>query len=85
MSIHKEISFEDGICNELKANGWFYEDKDATGFVRGLCLYPADCQFRPESEPEFRSRVGWHGFRKRSRTHGSFWSRIMEPPLRILS
>ena len=41
MSIHKEISFEVGICNDLKADGWLYEENDA-GFVRGLCLYPAD-------------------------------------------
>ena len=42
MSIHKEISFEVEICNDLKANGWLYEENDAAGFVRGLCLYPAD-------------------------------------------
>jgi len=70
MSIHKEISFEVGIRNELKANGWLYEDKDASGFVRGLCCIQRMC---------------WHGFRKLSRTHGTFWSRIIEPPLRILS
>jgi type I restriction enzyme R subunit len=41
MSLHKEINFEIEICEHLAANGWLYEDKDA-GFVRGLCLYPAD-------------------------------------------
>lgn len=41
MSLHKEISFEAEICDHLAASGWLYEDKDA-GFVRGVCLYPAD-------------------------------------------
>lgn len=42
MSLHNEIRFETEICEHLAANGWLYEDKNAAGFVRGLCLFPAD-------------------------------------------
>lgn len=53
MSIHKEISFEDEICEYLAAQDWLHEDNDATGFVRGLCLYPADVlAWIQETQPE---------------------------------
>ena len=42
MSLHTEINFETEICEHLAANGWLYCDKDAAGFVRGLCLFPED-------------------------------------------
>jgi type I restriction enzyme R subunit len=42
MSLHTEINFEIEICDHLAANGWLYADKDAAGFVRGLCLFPKD-------------------------------------------
>ncbi len=42
MSLHTEINFETEICEHLAANGWLYANKDAAGFVRGLCLYPED-------------------------------------------
>ncbi len=53
MSIRKEINFETEICEHLNAHGWLHEDKDATGFVRGLCLYPADVlAWVKETQPE---------------------------------
>ena len=34
MSIHKEISFEDEICNHLAASRWLYADGDAARYDR---------------------------------------------------
>lgn len=42
MSLHKEISFENEICQHLGANGWLYADGDAAGYDRARALFPAD-------------------------------------------
>jgi type I restriction enzyme R subunit len=42
MSLHKEISFEDEICQHLGAHGWFYAEGDAAGYDRAKALFPAD-------------------------------------------
>ena len=42
MSLHKEIKFEDEICEYLSANGWLYTDKGAAEYDRRLALFPAD-------------------------------------------
>ncbi|MDB4914692.1 MAG: type restriction endonuclease subunit [Gemmatimonadetes bacterium] len=42
MSLHKEISFETEICDHLAANGWMYEEGDATQYDRALALFPHD-------------------------------------------
>ncbi|MFN5433217.1 MAG: type I restriction endonuclease subunit R [Planctomyces sp.] len=42
MSLHTEINFETEICEYLSQHGWVYSDGAAAGFVRGLCLFPAD-------------------------------------------
>lgn len=42
MSLHKEINFEDGICEYLAASGWLYRDNDAVRYDRQLALYPDD-------------------------------------------
>tara|TARA_R110002167_G_scaffold89368_1_gene241187 strand:+ start:9924 stop:13037 length:3114 start_codon:yes stop_codon:yes gene_type:complete len=42
MSLHKEIKFEDEICEQLSAAGWLFTDKDATNYDRERALYPAD-------------------------------------------
>ncbi len=42
MSLHKEIKFEDEICDELSAAGWLYAKDDATKYDRQLALFPAD-------------------------------------------
>lgn len=31
MSLHREISFEDEICDYLSGHGWLYVDGDAAG------------------------------------------------------
>lgn len=42
MSIHKEIAFENDICNHLAAHGWLYSEGDAVNYDRAYALYPAD-------------------------------------------
>jgi type I restriction enzyme, R subunit len=42
VSIHKEISFENDICDYLSANGWLYEEGDAEKYDRALALFPED-------------------------------------------
>ena len=42
MSLHKEISFEDEVCEYLSARGWLYADGDAANYDRALALFPAD-------------------------------------------
>jgi type I restriction enzyme R subunit len=42
MNIHKEIKFEDEICEHLGTNDWLYNDEDATDYDRQLALFPPD-------------------------------------------
>ena len=42
MSLHKEISFEDEICEHLAAHGWLYAEGDAAHYDRARALFPAD-------------------------------------------
>lgn len=42
MSVHKEISFEDEICDHLAANGWLYAAGDAALYDRSRALFPPD-------------------------------------------
>ena len=42
MSLHKEISFENEICEHLGANGWLYAEGDAAGYDRARALFPTD-------------------------------------------
>lgn len=48
MATHKEIGFEDVICDHLAAHGWLYAAPksagDASAYDRGLALYPDDLQ-----------------------------------------
>jgi len=41
MSLHKEISFEDGICNHLDSHEWSCSENDQ-GYDRERALFPAD-------------------------------------------
>ena len=41
MNLHKEICFEDEICQCLKAQGWLYSAND-DGYDRNLALFPDD-------------------------------------------
>src|SRR5690242_11946983 len=42
MSLHKEISFEAEICDQLAAHGWSYAEGDAALYDRTRALFPAD-------------------------------------------
>ena len=42
MSLHKEINFENEICDHLATHGWLYADKDAAHYDRARALFPAD-------------------------------------------
>ncbi|MGJ3522843.1 type I restriction endonuclease subunit R [Nitratidesulfovibrio sp. D1] len=42
MSHHKEIEFENDICNHLAAHGWLYAADDAMRYDRGRALFPED-------------------------------------------
>jgi len=42
MSLHKEINFENEICEHLAANGWLYAEGDAAKYDRARCLFPED-------------------------------------------
>ncbi len=42
MSLHREVVFEDEICEALAARGWLYEEGDAARYDRRRALYPPD-------------------------------------------
>jgi type I restriction enzyme R subunit len=42
MSLHKEISFEDEVCQYLAAHGWLYSEGAAADYDRARALFPAD-------------------------------------------
>ncbi|MBI2481917.1 MAG: hypothetical protein HYV60_25700 [Planctomycetia bacterium] len=53
MSLHKEINFEDEICEHLAANGWLYAEQDAADYDRQLALFPADAlSWIQETQPD---------------------------------
>ena len=42
MSLHREISFENEICQHLSQSGWLYAEGDAASYDRTRALFPAD-------------------------------------------
>ena len=42
MSLHKEIHFENEICQHLAQHGWLYAEGDASQYDRASALFPAD-------------------------------------------
>ena len=42
MSLHKEINFENDVCEHLGANGWLYEEGDARSYDRPRAVYAPD-------------------------------------------
>lgn len=42
MSLHKEISFEDEICEHLNRHDWLHAKGDAFGYDRARALFPPD-------------------------------------------
>ena len=53
MALHKEIEFENDICNHLATNGWLYAEGDAKGYDTPRALFPADVvAWVQESQPD---------------------------------
>ncbi len=53
VALHKEIEFENDICNHLAENGWLYAEGDAKGYDTPRALFPADVVvWVQESQPE---------------------------------
>ena len=42
MSIHKEIAFEEEICEHLGAHGWIYVEGDSSRYDRARAVFPDD-------------------------------------------
>ena len=42
VALHREISFELGICQPLAGRGWLYAEGNARGYDRARALFPAD-------------------------------------------
>ena len=42
MSIHKEIAFEEEICEHLGSHGWIYVEGDSSRYDRARALFPDD-------------------------------------------
>jgi type I restriction enzyme R subunit len=42
LNLHREIRFEDEVCEYFAAHGWFYTADDAAHYDRRLALFPAD-------------------------------------------
>lgn len=53
MSLHKEVAFEDGICDHLAAHGWLYEADAAARYDRPSALFIDDLiAWVQDSQPE---------------------------------
>lgn len=53
MSIHKEIKFEDEVCDYLAKHNWLYAEGDATNYDRARALFPPDVvAWVQESQPK---------------------------------
>jgi type I restriction enzyme, R subunit len=53
LTLHKEIEFENDICNHLAAHGWLYAEGDAKGYDALRALFPADVvAWMQESQPD---------------------------------
>ena len=42
MSIHKEIAFEEEICEHVGAHGWIYVEGDSSRYDRARAIFPDD-------------------------------------------
>jgi len=42
MSLHKEINFENEICDHLATHGWLYAETDAARYDKARALFPED-------------------------------------------
>jgi hypothetical protein len=54
VAIHKEISFQDEICDNLAANGWLHADGDSALYGRAGARF-RKCHPRTKSTRRFRN------------------------------
>ena len=75
MSIHKEIAFEDEICEYLGAHGWIYVEGDSANYDRARALFPGDViAWVQASQP-----AAWEALEK---SHGSRGGEVLLTRLR---
>lgn len=63
MATHKEIGFEDVICDHLAAQGWLYAPGDAAQYDRARAIFPADlvAWFQDTQPKAWAEAVAKHG------------------------
>ena len=75
MNLHKEIRFEEEVCEHLAAHGWLYSEGDAANYDRELALFPADVlAWVQEAQPK-----AWEALTK---NHGSQAGEVLLARLR---
>jgi type I restriction enzyme R subunit len=75
MSLHKEISFENEICDTLAEQGWLYAEADAKQYDRARALFPADViAWVQETQPK-----AWEAL---SKNHGASAEAVLLDRLR---
>jgi type I restriction enzyme R subunit len=58
-SLHKEIRFEDEVCEQLSANGWLHASGDAVRYDRARALFPDDLtEWMRQSQPRAWEALG---------------------------
>jgi type I restriction enzyme R subunit len=63
MSTHKEIAFEEEICEYLGSHGWVYVEGDASKYDRARALFPEDvlAWAQGTQAPAWEALVKYHG------------------------
>jgi type I restriction enzyme R subunit len=75
MNLHREIHFEEPICEYLGAQGWQYAEGDADRYDRARALFPADVlTWVRETQPQ-----GWEALTK---SHGAATETVLLDRLR---
>lgn len=75
MSLHKEIRFEDDVCDHLAAQGWLYDASAGPRHDRARALFPEDlAAWVQESQPD-----AWTAL---TRTHGVAAAEVLMDRLR---
>ncbi|AZD98395.1 type I restriction endonuclease subunit R [Pseudomonas chlororaphis] len=75
MSLHREVSFENEICEQLAANGWLYAEGDAQAYDRARALFSSDLlDWIKSTQPQ-----AWEALRK---NHGTAAEAVLLDRLR---
>ena len=75
MNLHKEVAFEDEVCEYLGTHGWLYAEGNATEYDRARALYPPDLvEWVKVSQPK-----AWESLTK---SHGPVAESVLQDRLR---